>query len=608
MADKHDNYEDIEHFLSLKSKREQLFADIALSIHQSLNLSDILNQTVNEVRKFLDTDRVLIYRFEPDWSGIMVAESVLPPCSEVLGQQIKDPCFSTHHVDNYRNGRIQVVENVYTAGLNPCHLDVLVAFKVKANLVIPIIAEKDLWGLLIAQHCRDSRRWLNSDVELLRNLATQLGIAIQQTELHEEINCFNKYLELKVKERTTKLTQALEFEALVRKLTEKIRDSLDESQILQTVTEELAKVLNINHCKIDLYDNLHKTTTVVYEYSHNSPICQGITRKIDDLPSFFQQLLQKQTLQIVALTPLFSSQNNLLNRLICPIFDDQGVLGNLWLIRPPHQIFNELEIKLIQQLATECAIAIRQARLYQASQLQIKELEKLNRLKDDFLKTISHELRTPMTSIMAGTKTLEKIIEKEKDATKDNRTFNRVLNIVYQACQQQKKLVDDLLSLCYVDAQQDILNMQFINIPTFIDNLIKPFDEYTKRQQQQLIIDICPEIEVFKSDSNTLKRIITELLNNACKYTPTKETIKFSIKLNKETLKFSVSNSGVEIAPEERSMIFEKFYRIPNNDPWKYGGTGLGLALVKKLVELLEGKIEVTTKPNQTIFTVTIPH
>lgn len=109
------------------------------------------------------------------------------------------------------------------------------------------------------------------------------------------------------------------------------------------------------------------------------------------------------------------------------------------------------------------------------------------------------------------------------------------------------------------------------------------------------------------TDLTALERILTELLNNACKYTPSRETISVSVHATAEMLQLCVSNSGVEIAASELSQIFNTFYRIPNNDPWKHSGTGLGLALVKKLVERLGATIQVESAAGQTTFTVQFP-
>ncbi|WP_013320179.1 sensor histidine kinase [Gloeothece verrucosa] len=600
---------DIQPVSQGQTSQEELIAAIALRIRQSLDLDEILGQTVTEVRQCLKTDRVLIYRFESDGQGVMAVESVIEPFKAVLGEKVEDPCFNAQQRDLYRQGRIQVLEDIQAAKLHPCYGNLLLKYQVRANLVVPIVAEEKLWGLLIAQHCRCSHQWELWEINLLKQLATQVAIAVQQAELHHQLKLFNAALELQVKERTEKLEQSLRFESLIHLITEKIRDSLDEGQILQTVTQELGQVLELERCKIELYDNEHTTATIVYECTQQAPTCQGICRKISDFPELYQQLLQKQPLQFVERIPELAPEQKQATRLVCPIFDNQGNLGNLWLIRPREQGFEELEIGLVQQVANECAIAIRQARLYEASQTQVRELEKLNNLKDNFLKTISHELRTPMSSILLAAETLEKLIEieQEEGRLKSSQRFNQVLEIFKESCQQQNKLVNDLLTLCYIDADSTTLFPDWIDLRIWLPEIVQPFLSKTGSQQQHLILDISPSILPFECDISTLERIVIELLNNACKYSPKGETITVAAWMKDNNILISVINSGVEIPAEEFERIFDQFYRIPKADPWRYNGTGIGLTLVRKLVGLLGATIEVESQNGKTSFTVQIP-
>ncbi|ELS02458.1 histidine kinase with GAF domain [Xenococcus sp. PCC 7305] len=593
--------------LSLQAQGDKLVAAIALRIRQSLELDLILNQTVEEVRQFLKTDRVLVYRFEPDWSGLVVVESVVDSCKAVFGSRIKDPCFSENHIQKYRQGKIQIVEDIYNSNLTPCHAEMLASFEVKANLVLPIVAENQLWGLLIAQHCLSPRKWDLSEVSLLKQLTTQVGIAVQQAELYQKVQSLNEYLELKVQKRTAKLERSFKFESLIRNITEKIRDTLDETQILQTVTQEVREVLKIDRCKIELYDHQQKIGTIVYECSLNEPSCQGITRKIADFPELYQQLLQKQSLQFVEKVPELSPKKLHCTRLVCPIFDNRGVLGNLWLLRPPQEMFDELEVRLVEQIANQCAIAIRQARLYKNTQSQVEELGKLNNLKDNFLKTISHELRTPMSSILIASQTLEKLIQAKGNQGIQSQNFQRVFDIFKNSCQKQNKLVNDLLTLCYVDADSATLIPEWIDLNLLIPKLAESFKEQIQNQQQQLIISDSGTISLINSDITLLERVINELLTNACKYTPAEGKISIATWAEETTVCFSISNSGVEISPQEQKLIFDKFYRIPTLDPWRYGGTGIGLALVKKLVALLGAELQLESRDNMTTFTMRLP-
>jgi len=601
---------DAEHGLGhdrLSEEKDNLVASIALRIRQSLDLELILQQTVTEVRQFLNTDRVLVYRFEPDFSGVIAVESTAASILTAFGQKINDSCLAEGGVrERYKAGRVHLINDLSQIQLAPCYKEVLTKFKVKANLVVPIVANEKLWGLLIAHHCQSPRKWQSSEVKLLKQLATQVGIAVQQAELYDRVRSLNAYLEQKIARRTATLQSSVKFETLTRKITEKIRDSLDEPQILQTVTQEIGQVLQIERCKIELYNSDRSIVRVAYEYGNVLPNCKGATRTTADFPELDRQLLQKQTLQFVEHVPQLNLPEDLATRLVCPIFDDRGVLGNLWLLRPKEDYFSLAEIILVEQVANQCAIAIRQARLYQQSQIQVEELARLNLLKDDFLKTISHELRTPMSSIQLASETLEILLEREIGSQR-SATFTKVLNIFRSACDRQNQLVNDLLTLCYIDAQKEIMTMQWIDLSVWLPQIIEPFAARVEQQQQTLKIDLAPNLPQFKSDISSIKRILSELLNNACKYTPAGETIAIKVTATDKYVRIGVHNTGIEIPCEEQQRVFDKFYRIPNHDPWKFGGTGIGLALVKHLIESLGGKIYLVSKMAETVFLLDFP-
>ena len=403
-----------------------------------------------------------------------------------------------------------------------------------------------------------------------------------------------------------KLQQAWDFEAVVRRATEKIRDSLDEKQILATATQELAEVLDLSSCQIELYDSEQTTATIAYEHTVTLPKCQGISRDIKEFPELYQQLLQKRPLQLVEPIPEFNPQGIQVNRLACPIFDDRGIIGNLWGLRPPSEVFTTLEIRLMQQVADQCAIAIRQARLHQAANQQVEELAKLNQLKDDFLKTISHELKAPVSSIQLAVETMETLINNKQNLEK-SKTFKRVLKIFYESCERQKQLVDDLLTLCYIDAKAKTVELEIIDLHLWIPDLTQLYLQRTQNQKQQLILDLVAEKLEVAVDPLILERIVRELLHNACKYTPADQVITIQTEANESEISLCVINTGVEIPIKEQKLIFNQFYRIPNNDPWKYGGTGLGLTLIQKLATMLDATVDVQSDSKQTVFCIRFP-
>ncbi|HEY9750509.1 MAG TPA: response regulator [Allocoleopsis sp.] len=413
-----------------------------------------------------------------------------------------------------------------------------------------------------------------------------------------------KQAERSLRQYTAQLRQALDFNAMLQRTTDKLRESLDEGQILATVVQELALVLGVNRCHASLYDLEQQSATIAYEYTASMFSEQGLTSEMAGSPEY-QQLQQGQSLQLCHIIPHPIQGRTAI--LACAIIDDQGVLGDLRLVNDKEYAFRDLEVHLVQQVANQCAIAIRQARLFQAAQAQVAALEKLNRLKDDFLSTISHELRTPISNIKMAIQMLKMTLgslEIPPDRAED---VERYFQILQNECEQEIRLINDLLELSRLDTDAEPLLLTSIKLNTWVPHIVETFMERAQTQQQQLQVDLPNDLPALTTDLIDLERVLSELLGNACKYTPPGEEIRISADATPERLQLHVSNSGVEIPVEECDRIFDKFYRIPNDDPWKHSGTGLGLALVKKRVERLGATIQVASDADHTTFSIAFP-
>lgn len=463
-----------------------------------------------------------------------------------------------------------------------------------------------------------------AQVEAIQALARQV---VTQLELRRNLTDFKRALEQRqqveqalresedrYRQQAIQLQQALDFEAMLKRITDKVRDSLDKNQILQTAIEELALVLGMNSCNAALYELKQGTSTICYEYTTALSVSQGRVAQMADSPEIYRQLLQGQYFQFCSILP--SSARGQTASLACPILDDQGVLGDLWLINHQDYVFKPLEIRLVQQVANQCAIAIRQARLYQASQAQVEELEKLNRLKDDFLSTVSHELRTPMSNIKLAIHMLKLDMlgspgsKQERNSRQPTHVARRqhYLNILQAECARETELINNLLDLQRLEAAAYPISLALIHLDDWLVATLEPFQLRISERQQVLEVE-SPTTSIISGPEN-LGRILAELMNNACKYTPAGGKIALRVTHGpgspRAVTTFILSNE-TEIPPAELPRIFEKFYRVPTADPWKQGGTGLGLTLVKKLVEQLQGSIQVTSGRGKTIFTIQLP-
>lgn len=437
---------------------------------------------------------------------------------------------------------------------------------------------------------------------------------IERQRAETALQELNLDLESQVHDRTQQLQRTLDFEALLRGITDRIRDSLEESQILEAAVSQLAEVLTLECCNAGFYSASRDTVTISYSYTRPGwPNIRGTVIQIQGTNDEIHRFIwQGQCVQFCSVIRTFDQPQAAI--LACPIVDDQGVLGDLWLSRQPEQCFEDVEVLLVRQVANQCAIAIRQARLYQAAQSQVAELEQLNRLKDDFLSTVSHELRTPITSMKMAIQMLGISLDREvnlkvelEKADADQSRTARYFKILSQECDREMQLVNDLLDLQRLEVSEPNIIPETLCLQDWTPKLLKIFEARVHTHQQILKIEIDPDLPPLVSDRTSLERILIELLTNACKYTPAGEVIRLKIQKVDGQFQLCVCNSGIEIPPHELLRIFDKFYRIPKTDPWKQGGTGLGLALVQQLVKQLGGSIHVSSANNQTCFTVILP-
>ncbi|MEB3356177.1 MAG: PAS domain S-box protein [Synechococcales bacterium] len=609
--------EDVTHRrLAEEALRQQVQEHHALrrviqAIRDSLDLDTIFVTAVSQITELLGADRVEIIQYLAERSvwRIVTDYYCSASCQDLSGCEIDDR-------NNEVAARLKQLEIIRCHGLpdapgNEAY-QTLLRVCPGSWLVVPLQvngqASGDLkasvWGCLCLIR-EPANPWQEADVTRVTVVANQLAIAIQQSQLYQRVRQFNTELEQQVARRTGDLRQMLNFEALLKRITDKVRDSLDETYILQTVVRELAESLVLDCCSTGLYDLATQTVTVQHEHrTIDIPSLQGTTALLSSRPGVYDQLLEGHCFQFSMRTANPKRPNYQPTVLCCPVCTSHGILGDLWLYRPHFITFSCLETRLVRQVANQCAIAIRQARLYQAAQKQVEELERLNRLKDDFLSTVSHELRTPLANIKMATELLE-VVLRQSPAT-DPR-FRQYLVILQNETQQEMALINDLLDLQHLNAGTQAIEIVSVNLHDWLPHIAEAFELRTQQNQQTLTVTIPASLPPIQTDLTGLKRIVMELLNNACKYSPPEAEISVTAHLQEDSLHLRICNTGVEIPQSELTRIFDKFYRIPQSDRWRHGGTGLGLALAQQIAVYLGGRILATSHSNTTCFTVVLP-
>ncbi|MBW4622994.1 MAG: GAF domain-containing protein [Cyanosarcina radialis HA8281-LM2] len=345
-----------------KADRVESFVEIARRLWRSLNQEDILQTTVEEVRKTIAADRTIVYAFDENWYGTVIAESVVTGFPKTLRANIKDPCFAQGYLEQYQAGRIQAVDDVHRANLSQCHLEQLADFGVKANLVAPILSEGNLFGLLIAHQCARPRQWQQSEIDLFAQLATQVGFALDCARTLERLDAQS--------DRTH----------LVEYVTRRIRESADEERLLETAVEEVRKAMRADRAVVYSFNRDWSGQIVAESVLPNWP--HALDYKIEDacIPTQLRQAYRKG--RVVATNNVFAADFHpehleLMERLaiqanlVTPILLQNGDLLGLLIVHQcsSTRYWQPHEIDFCTSIAAQVGFALDRARaLSQAEQ------------------------------------------------------------------------------------------------------------------------------------------------------------------------------------------------------------------------------------------------
>ncbi|MEM1252435.1 MAG: ATP-binding protein [Cyanobacteria bacterium P01_H01_bin.21] len=376
--------------------------------------------------------------------------------------------------------------------------------------------------------------------------------------------------------------------------------------LVDWLPQAVVKTLDLQGCHIELYDRRQQTVTLAggFGVGQLSPLHQS--HAINKSGDIYQSLTRGKITQLSA-HPVTPASTAPLTWLGCPMLSCAELLGTVWFTRPVQETFGESESAQLQQIADCVAIALHQSQLQQTINTQKTKIQQLQKAKEELLKLISHELFIPLGSIQLSAQTLEKIFKDSSWRQVPQRsTVLKVLGLLSQECRRQKQFVDTLVTLMFPEHQkaQEPVSM---NLSDWLPSLLRSFETRFDQESLKLTANIPKSPLLIDCDIVQLERVITELVNNAIKYTPADKTVKVTVSATDTAVEIAIANTGVQIPPKHQPHIFDKFYRVTELDQRQYGGSGLGLALVKQLVANLEGTIDLKSTKQKTTFIVKLP-
>jgi signal transduction histidine kinase len=448
------------------------------------------------------------------------------------------------------------------------------------------------------------RPFTEKQIKLLETFADQAVIAIENVRLFQELEA-----------RTGELARSVGELKALGDVGQVVSLTLDLQTVLSTIVGHAVQLSGADGGAIYEYDEAtqefqlrgsHQIEKELVEALRSSPIQLGSgavgQAATTRAPVKVTDILDEHQYAATRLRPMLR-QLGYRSLLAVPLLREDRIMGGLTIYRRRTGSFSPEVINLLQTFATQSVLAIQNARLFREIEDKNRQIEAANRHKSEFLANMSHELRTPLNAIIGFSEVLQEKLfgelnEKQAEYTDDILTSGRHL----------LSLINEILDLSKVEAGRMELELATFDLPLAIDNARTFVRERATRHGITLDVKVDERLGDFVGDERKIKQILLNLLSNAVKFTPEGGRVGISARQVDGSVEISVSDTGIGIAPEDEPKIFEEFRQVGSDYAHKVEGTGLGLTLAKKFVELHGGRIWVESEVGKgSTFTFMLP-
>jgi signal transduction histidine kinase/putative methionine-R-sulfoxide reductase with GAF domain len=472
----------------------------------------------------------------------------------------------------------------------------------RSVLCVPMLRQDDLIGLFVMWRT-EVRAFTDKQIDLVTTFADQGVIAVENVRLLQELQV-----------RTRELGRSVEELKALGEVSRAVSSTLDLEVVLQTIVSRASQLAGADGCAIHEYHEGAEEFQVRATHNFDASFVEALRamplRKGEG--AMGRATEAREPLQIADIGVPGAYQSRVRDVLIgagyravisVPMLLEERVIGSLSLVRKAPDQFPTEVVELLKNLATQSALAIQNARLFQEIKDKGRQLETASRHKSEFLANMSHELRTPLNAIIGFSEVLAErmfgdVNEKQAEYLQDILASGRHL----------LSLINDILDLSKVEAGRLELEPGRFHLPTALDNALTLVRERASRHGIALDVAVDAGLGDVVGDERKIRQILLNLLSNAVKFTPEGGRVSVTATAADGVITISVSDTGIGIAPENQAAIFEEFRQVGRDDARKQEGTGLGLTLAKRFVELHGGQIWVRSHVGQgSTFTFTLP-
>jgi signal transduction histidine kinase len=577
--------------------------DITSTINLSLDLDKIINLIVVKIIKLLKVNicTILILNEEKD-KLIRTTSYGIPEDNGITKEfDVRDSCFS----EPIRNLETSYFRDISCEDFP--EKDILSGLGVKSMLSVPLFIENTPIGI-INIYSRRVRSFTDEEIDLLNALSNQAAIAIENSRLYERIWRDKENLS-SLLDISEDIGSILNLPLLFERIVEKTSTLTDSDYGNLMMIEKGYLVSRISHPKVA--KSVSKNSIRIKGSPFEEILARSRTAIINDISRMDMDSRTKKK---------FCLNKGICSKAMIPLLIDDMPIGMINLESRKKNNYRRIR-KSLEILTNHIAIAIENARLYDevrdfnrklqeevdiaTRELRQKneELKKLDEIKSEFVSNVSHELRTPLTSIagyskLIKAKKLGPITEQQKQS----------LNIIVEESDRLTRLINDVLNLSKLEQGKVEYRLEQLDLIEVIEQTIDSMKMNAKEKDISLVFIKPQSLPKVKASFDLMKQALVNLVSNAIKFSKKDGKVEIKAGERKDWVDVSVKDNGIGISEENQKKIFNKFYQVDSSMTKSAGGTGLGLVIVKKIMDIHKGKITLSSKPMRgTTFRFSLP-
>ncbi|MBI1848344.1 MAG: GAF domain-containing protein [Candidatus Rokubacteria bacterium] len=471
---------------------------------------------------------------------------------------------------------------------------------IRSFLHVPMKRERDAIGSIVVMRSL-AGKFSDSEIALLQTFADQAVIAIENVRLFNELQA-----------RTADLTRSVGELRALGEVSQALASTLDVDVVLDTIVSRANELAGADGCTIFEYDEAAAEFRLraarnleprLIDVARAAPYRrgEGILGRL---------VATREPVQVADITgpgyhsPLRDVLVEAGYRAILgvPLIREEHLIGALTVNRKVAGEFSPETVALLQTFATQCALAIQNARLFREIGDKSRELEVANRHKSEFLANMSHELRTPLNAIIGYSEMLQ---EEAADAGQESLIAD--LQKINAAGKHLLELINAVLDLSKIEAGKMDLYLEDFDVARLVRDIGAVIQTLAEQNGNRLELVCEASVGTMHADVTKVRQTLFNLLSNACKFTE-RGTVELRVTRADGWISLAVRDTGIGMTPEQLARIFEEFAQADVSVTRRYGGTGLGLALSRRLARMMGGEIDVeSAKGSGSTFTVRLP-